>query len=101
MVSMSAKRKLGAVASALGVSAASLVAFAGGAMADGRHGHGPGFGRPPMHAPAPPPRFAHGGERHHGHGGGAAVALGLGALFVGAIIASEASRRHETRDYDE
>lgn len=95
------KRTFGSAVSALGIAAATLVAFAGGAMADGpRHGGGPRFESHRAH-PAPAPRFAHGREHggHHGNNG-AAVALGIGALFLGAVIAAEANRRHADRDYD-
>lgn len=100
---MIAQRKFGSFASAVGIAAVSLVTFAGAALADGRGHHGGGFRKL---EPAPRfahggARFAHGGEHGHRHGNnGAAVALGIGALFLGAVIAAEANRRHVDRDYD-
>ncbi len=90
---------------ATGLVALNISAFTGAASAgDYRHGNGYGYNRSaPYHAA---PRFApsHGNYNHghHGrrHNNGAAVALGVGALILGTIIASEANRQHRDR-YDD
>ncbi len=100
---MIAQRTFGSIATAAGIAAMSLVTFAGAALAEGhrhRHGGGREFG---AHRPAPPLAYRHGHVREYGrhHGNhGAAVALGIGALFLGAVIAAESQRRHADRDED-
>jgi Ni/Co efflux regulator RcnB len=94
-----------------GVVAASLIAgalpvFASSAEARDyhRHGHRHSEGKPvrwghPVHPrfhAAPPHHVYHPPVHHHRHKdrSGAAIAAGIGALILGGIIASTASRAH-------
>lgn len=84
---------------AAGVVAANLAVFAGSAMAGDRyygqyngHNRGRSYQAAPYHG-----HGNHYGYKHKKHNNGAAVAIGLGALILGTMIASEANRH---RGYD-
>lgn len=91
---------------AAGVVAANLAVFAGSALAGDRYrgrynGHGHGHVRQ-YHAA---PHYGHGGH-HYGYqkkrkNNGAAVAIGLGALILGTMIAAEAGRHHRNKQWDD
>ena len=89
---------------------ASNVALLGAAQAQHYEGHrGPAGHQGGYHAPAPvvrhappPTHYGYGHveqRRHHGNGDKIAkgVAIGVGALILGGILANEANRR---RDYE-
>ena len=92
------KSSIAKIAVAAGIAAVNLVTIAVPANADphygrgpatGYHDQGPHFSGPaPRHLPPPPP------QHHRGHGNDIAkgVAIGLGALVLGTIIANEANR---------
>lgn len=93
---MTVNRKIATLALAAGIGALNVVTLASAAHAD-EHGRG----RP--HFAESRRDFGHGRERgEHRHGGnvGAGVAIGLGALVIGSIIAAETNRRNADRDYD-
>lgn len=98
---MTINRKLATFALAAGIGAMNLVTLGSAAMAD-EHGHfDRGRGRE-IHYGHPAPHFAYRDEhrdhdRHHGDIG-KGLAIGLGALVLGSVIAAEANRHH--RDYD-
>ncbi len=97
---MSIKRSVATAALALGVVAMNAVSFASVAEAfpGQRHGRGAPFARhaaPPVRHAAPvyrhhAPVARHYNDRHRGVGAG--VALGVGALIIGSILASKSAR---------
>ncbi len=92
---MTVNRKIATLALAAGIGALNVVTLASAAQADER-----GRGRP--HFAESRRDFGRGERGEHRHGGnvGAGVAIGIGALVLGSIIAAEANRRHADRDYD-
>ena len=106
---MSMNKIMTSAAVIAGVVATNLVLL-GAAQAEGNNrSRGPVGPSGGYHAPAPafrhapPPvyqSYGHGGEhrRHHGGGDlGKGIAIGVGALILGGILASEANRH---RDYE-
>jgi len=89
------------IIAAIAIGTTALAAAGSAANAgDYRHGYGNGYG-PRYHAPAygryaPPPRYYSYGHRRNDTGRKVAtgVAIGVGALILGSIIANE-SRRNQ------
>lgn len=94
-MSKSIKQTVAKVAVLAGVLASNLVML-GAAQADPFHDRGRGG----FHAPAPryAPQRGYEGRRHGGDGIAKGVAIGVGALILGGILASQANRH---RQYDE
>lgn len=84
-----------------GVLAANVAMFAGSALA-GDRGRNYGHDRGRSYHYAQP--YAHGYHGNHykkkRNNNGAAIAIGLGALILGTMIASEANRHHRSERYD-
>lgn len=89
------------ILTAAAVALTGVAAFAPQSMAgDWRHG-GPGYGHAPRHghyAPAPRhnPYYGYGHNQRRNNGGriAAGVAIGVGAVILGSILANEARRNH-------
>lgn len=102
---MSLKKTISHAAVAVGIAASTLVTF--GAGANAQHWQGRGSGNGAYNAPAPrrgapmpyhaPPPMHH--DRHRGDNVAKGVAIGLGALILGSILSSEASRRQHYDGY--
>ena len=96
-----------------GLMAASLALVTSEASAGDRHGYsgrggwngGYGYQKPYRHGYVAPQYnhgygYGHGGYRNHRRSDGAGIALGVGALILGTIIATEAARAERRRHYD-
>ncbi len=100
---MTIRRALAVAAAAVGILASNVALFATSASAGERRGHGSGYHKPAPRHFVPQRHYGHGGydnghRRNKGHGAG--LALGIGALILGTIIANEAGRHHRDR-YDD
>jgi hypothetical protein len=87
---MSINSKVATAALALGVVAMNAVSLAGSAEASPRWRGA--HGAPVARHYAPPPVAYHKPRHHRGDHVGAGIALGVGALIVGSILASKAAR---------
>lgn len=93
---------------AAGIVAANLSVFAGSALAGDRHYgryNGNGQGHAPVRQYQAAPHYGHGGHNYGYHkkrnNHGAGIALGIGALILGTMIAAEAGRHHRNNHWED
>ncbi len=88
------------IVSTVVVAATALTAIGATAQAGDWRGRGQGYGyghAPSYHAPAPRPYYGHGNFGHRDRTGeriATGVAIGVGALILGSIIAGQNRRHH-------